>query len=161
MKLRSSSSLFVFTLSLLPQQSRQEASHVRRPGPAPALASQVEVRRTTYGVPHIKAENLEAAGYALAYVQLEDYGPRVALGLLRARGEMGKWFGRDSMEGDFNARLEYARAVEVYPLLDDETRAMYAGFAVGVNRYVELHPDEYPAGFDTKFTGFDVAARDV
>jgi acyl-homoserine-lactone acylase len=161
MKLRSSGSLFVLSLSLLPQQSRQEASRVHRAGPAPALASQVEVRRTTYGVPHIKAENLEAASYALAYVQLEDYGPRVALGLLRARGEMGRWFGRDSIEGDFSARLEYARAVEVYPLLDDETRAMYAGFAVGANRYVELHPDQFPPGFDPKFTGYDVAARDV
>ena len=163
MQLRSSSSIFAFTLSLLPHQSRQEASSYHRPtpGPAPALASQVEVRRTAHGVPHIKAENLEAAGYALAYVQLEDYGPRVAFGLLRARGEMGRWFGRDSMESDFNARLEYARAVDAYPLLDDETRAVYAGFAVGVNRYVELHPDEFPVGFAPKFTGFDVAARDV
>src|SRR5512138_2224783 len=98
MQLRSSSFIFVLTLGLLPHQSRQEAFHARRPGPAPALAAQVEVRRTAHGVPHIKADNLEAAGYALAYVQLEDYGPRVALGLLRARGQMGLWFGRDSMD---------------------------------------------------------------
>jgi Protein related to penicillin acylase len=55
---------------------------------AVVLAKQVEVRRTTHGVPHIKADNLAAAGYAEAYVQSEDYGPRVALSLLRARGEM-------------------------------------------------------------------------
>src|SRR5688500_3041534 len=70
------------------------------PNEVPELARRVEVRRTAFGVPHIKAEDLRAAAYALAYVQLEDHGPRVAIGLLRARGEMGRWFGRDSMESD-------------------------------------------------------------
>ncbi|HEX3158749.1 MAG TPA: penicillin acylase family protein [Gemmatimonadaceae bacterium] len=130
-------------------------------GPAPALARQVEIRRTAYGVPHIRAENLAAASYALAYVQLEDHGPSVAIGLVRARGEMGRWFGRDSMESDFHAKRAYAIAVERYPQLDQGTRDVYEGFAAGANRYVELHPEEYPAGFAPRFTGYDVAARDV
>jgi acyl-homoserine-lactone acylase len=125
------------------------------------LARQVEIRRTTHGVPHIRAENLVAASYALGYVQLEDYGARVAMGLLRARGEMGRWFGRDSMEGDFGAQREYALAVENYPRLEQQTRDVYEGFAAGVNRYIELHPQEFPAGFKPSFTGYDVAARDV
>lgn len=128
---------------------------------AARLASQVEVRRTTHGVPHIRAENLAAAEYALAYVQCEDYGAKVPLSLLHARGEMGRWFGRDSMEGDFTARLGYRRAVEAYPLLDQETRDVYRGFAVGVNRYIELHHDEFPPGFAPHFTGYDVLAHDV
>jgi acyl-homoserine-lactone acylase len=128
---------------------------------APALARQVEVRRTAYGVPHIHAENLAAAAYALAYVQLEDHGARVAIGLLRARGEMGRWFGRDSMESDFLARRVHGLAVEHYAELDADTRAVYEGFAEGVNRYVALHPEEFPAGFAPRFTGYDVAARDV
>ena len=133
-----------------------------QPAPtAPALARQVEVLRTAHGVPHIRAQNLEAAYYALGYVQLEDYGARVALGLLRSRGEMGKWFGRDSMESDFAAQREYALAVENYPRLEQGTRDAYEGFAAGVNRYIELHPQEFPAGFTPRFTGYDVAARDV
>ena len=129
--------------------------------PPPALAQQVEIRRTAYGVPHIKAENLTAAAYGLAYAQLEDYGANVAMGLLRARGEMGKWFGRDSLEGDFNARVEYERAVETHHLLDAETRAVYEGFAAGVNRYIEMHPAEFPQGFNPRFTAYDVATRDI
>ncbi|HEU5186536.1 MAG TPA: penicillin acylase family protein, partial [Gemmatimonadaceae bacterium] len=109
----------------------------------------------------MKAENLRAAAYALAHVQLEDYGPRVANALLRARGEMGRWFGRDSMESDFSAKRDYALAVERYPQIDPDTREVYEGFAAGVNRYIELHPDEFPAGFQPRFTGYDVAARDV
>ena len=125
------------------------------------LSSRVEIRRTAFGVPHIKAQDLKAAYYALAWVQLEDHGARVAMGILRARGEMGKWFGRDSMDGDFLAQRERAVAIEKYPLLDQETRDAYDGFAAGVNRYIELHPEEFPTGFAPHFTGYDVAARDV
>jgi acyl-homoserine-lactone acylase len=138
-----------------PAASAQERDSV------PDLARRVEIRRTTYGVPHIRAEDLRAAAYALAYVQLEDHGARVAVGLVRARGEMGRWFGRDSMESDFIARQSYAVAVERYPQLDQSTRDVYEGFAAGVNRYIELHPEEFPPGFAPRFTGYDVAARDV
>ncbi|HEU6451219.1 MAG TPA: penicillin acylase family protein, partial [Gemmatimonadaceae bacterium] len=126
----------------------------RRVPTAEELAAQVVVRRTTHGVPHIEAENLEAMAYALAYVQCQDYGDRVALSLLGASGRMGRWFGRDSMDGDFNARLAYRRAVEAYPLLDQDLRDVYEGFAIGVNRYIELHPEEFPAGFAPRFTGY-------
>src|SRR5687767_10719897 len=138
------------------------AAAVSQPtGRAPDLANQVEVRRTTHGVPHIKAENLAAAAYALAWVQLEDYGPRVAVGLLGARGEMGRFFGRDSMESDFGARRDYALAVENYARLDQSTRDIYEGFAAGVNRYIEMYPQQFTPGFAPNFTGYDVAARDV
>jgi acyl-homoserine-lactone acylase len=129
--------------------------------PAPELAQHVIVRRTTHGVPHIRADNLAAAEYALAYVQSEDYGPRVALDVLRARGEMGRWFGRDSMRTDFQARLAYQRAVQTFPFVDRDTREVYEGFAAGLNRYIELHPEEFPAGFAPHFTGYDVLAHDV
>ena len=55
-------------------------------GGADALAAQVEVLRTAHGVPHIYADTFEALGYALGYLQVEDYGERVPRGLLRARG---------------------------------------------------------------------------
>ena len=125
------------------------------------LSRQVEVIRTPYGIPHIRAENLRAAAYALAYVQLEDHGAGVARGLVRSRGEMGRWFGRDSMESDFLAQREYKVAVDNYLRLDADTRDVYEGFAAGVNRYIELNPGEFPEGFSPRFTGYDVAARDV
>jgi acyl-homoserine-lactone acylase len=65
------------------------------------------------------------------------------------------------MEGDFNAQRSYALAVENYARLDEATRDVYEGFAAGVNRYVEVNPQQFPAGFAPRFTGYDVAARDV
>ncbi len=119
------------------------------------------MRRTAFGVPHIMASNLGAAAYAMAWVQLEDYGSQVAIGLVRARGEMGRLFGRDSMEGDFLARRKHARAVELFYTLDADMRDIDAGFAAGVNRYVELHRDEFPPAMQPDFTAYDVAAREV
>jgi acyl-homoserine-lactone acylase len=122
---------------------------------------QVEVRRTSHGVPHIKAENLAAAGYAEAYVQSEDYGTRVAMSLLRARGQTAKWLGREHVAEDFASYAAYKRAVEVYGRVDQQTRDVYEGFAEGVNRYIELHPSEFPPGFAPHFNGYDVLAGDV
>ncbi|HEX4935406.1 MAG TPA: penicillin acylase family protein, partial [Gemmatimonadaceae bacterium] len=126
-----------------------------------SLARRVEIRRTAHGVPHLFAQDLRSAGYGLAWVMMEDHGPRVATGLLRARGEMGRWFGRDSMESDFLAQRSRTLAVEHYQDLEQATRDVYEGFAAGVNRYVLTHPAEFPAGFAPAFTGYDVAARDV
>src|SRR5688572_33223526 len=108
--------------------------------PAVELARQVEVIRTAHGVPHIRAENLRAAGYALAWVMSEDYGPRTGIRLVGARGELSRLEGRGRLEADFTNLRARSRAIATYHLLDPETRDVYDGFAAGINRYVELHP---------------------
>jgi len=133
---------------------------------APALCAQapkpyadrVEIRRTANGVPHIQAEDLGAFGYAMAWVQLEDYGARVSHGLLRARGHLGRYFGRDSVERDFSARLTHGRAADSWRQLQPQTRAVYDGFAEGVNDFARLHPEQLPTYTPHDFTGVDVAA---
>lgn len=130
---------------------------VRAQSPRP-YADRVEIRRTTYGVPHILAEDLGAFGYAMAWVQLEDYGARVAHGLVRARGHLGRYFGRDSLERDFGARLTHTRAAETYLQLQQETREVDEGFAQGVNDYIRMNPGDVPAWMPRDFTGVDVAA---
>ena len=127
-------------------------------GPDADLPRQVEVIRTAYGVPHIYADNLRALGYALAYLQVEDYGDRVSLGLLRARGQLAVHQGRGALDSDFANRPSFIRAVQVYEELHEDTRAVYEGFAAGVNRYMAQHPDEFADWRVSPFTGHDVAA---
>jgi acyl-homoserine-lactone acylase len=138
--------------------SRPAAANHARPVLEPALARQVEVIRTAYGVPHIYAEKFRALGYALGYLQVEDYGLRVPLGLVRARGELARFEGVQALESDFDQRPLYLRAVDTYMSIGRETRDMYEGFAAGVNRYVERHRDEFPDWMRPQFTGYDVAA---
>jgi acyl-homoserine-lactone acylase len=129
---------------------------------APAeLWRDVEVIRTAHGVPHIRAANLRAGGYALAWVQCEDYGARTPMRLLEARGLSARVLGPSAVDANFEALRDRARAVATYHLLEPETRDMYDGFAAGVNRYVELHAEEFPEGMPADFSGYDVATLHI
>jgi acyl-homoserine-lactone acylase len=131
--------------------------------PAPAQDSapysdRVEIRRTSYGVPHILAQDLGALGFGLAWVQLEDYGAKVVVNFMRSRGELARYFGRDSIESDFRFKWTYQQMQETYHRLHADTRELFEGFAAGVNRYVELHPEEFSDWRLPQFTGRDAAA---
>ena len=123
----------------------------------PELWRQVEIVRTAHGVPHIRAENLRAGGYGLAWVMSEDYGSRTGLRLLVGRGEWSRLEGRARLDADFENLRARARAIETYHLLDPETRDIYDGFAAGINRYITLHADQFPPGMPVDFSGYDVA----
>lgn len=127
-----------------------------------AIAARVEILRTEYGVPHIRASDLESLAFAMAFVQLEDYGQTALNSLISARGESA-WILADPERTRSDAwdLLALRRAIETYPLLSAETRAMLEGFAMGVNHYVRLHPEEFSDELRPDFTGMDVSALTV
>ncbi|HEX6125747.1 MAG TPA: penicillin acylase family protein [Pyrinomonadaceae bacterium] len=125
------------------------------------LWRQVEVIRTTHGVPHIRAENLRAAGYALAWLQCEDYGTVTPMELLEATGRLSLIEGYQRVESDFLVLRHRARALKNYGSLSKDVRDVYEGFAAGVNRYIELHRDRFSPHMPTDFTGQDVAAAEM
>src|ERR1043166_6843804 len=128
----------------------------------PELWRQVEIIRTAHGVPHIRAENLRAAGYALAWLQSEDYGARTAMNVMENRGQLALLNGtRENIDSDFLAQPGLKRAIETYQFLDQETRDVYDGFAAGLNRYIDLHPEDFPAHMPSDFSGYDLAAIDA
>jgi acyl-homoserine-lactone acylase len=126
-----------------------------------ALAARVEIVRTEYGVPHILAEDFEAMGFALAWVQSEDYGDVVARGFVQGRAEYGYRFGHDSIDSDFVAREIHDRAAATFDRLEDDTRAVYAGFAAGLNYFIRHHPEDFPEWMAPDFTAVDAHAMDV
>lgn len=119
------------------------------------------IRRTEYGVPHILANDFRGVGIGLGYTQVEDYGDRVILGAIRAKGWMGRTFGKDSIEGDFAAQIDAMRVQETFLLLDAETRAVYDGFAEGINIFIRSHPTRVPQWAKPVFNGYDIAAMDI
>src|SRR5205085_4244974 len=150
-------STFSLTLALGLVSTRPTAA----PAPPVDLWRQVEIVRTAHGVPHIRADNLRAAGYALAWVMSEDYGPRTGMRLVAARGELSRFEGATRLDADFDSLRDRSRAVATYHLLDQATRDIYDGFAAGVNRYVMLHPAEFPPGMPADFSGYDVATLHI
>src|SRR5690606_22639333 len=127
----------------------------------PATAQQVEIRRTSHGVPHILAENLRAAAFGIAYVQLEDHGDRTIRSMEAARGRMAQIEGRDAIDSDAAARLALERALVVFDSLNADTRDYYTGFAEGINHYIRVHRDELPSWVRPDFTPQQVLARDI
>jgi acyl-homoserine-lactone acylase len=127
-------------------------------GEPESLAERVEIRRTTFGIPHILADDLASAFFGLAYCHLEDHGEMVVLGLLRSRGELARYLGRDELDSDFFNRRTHARAVETFHLLDEDTREVFRGYAAGVNHYIRSHTGEFPEWVQPAFSPHDVAA---
>lgn len=125
------------------------------------LWQQVEVIRTANGVPHIRAQNLRAAGYALAWLQLEDHGDRMAMSVLGASGRASTVFGYERIESDFLIRREREKTEGKYLRLSKDLRDVYEGFAAGINRFVTLHPKEFPKDMPSDLTGFDVASTEI
>jgi acyl-homoserine-lactone acylase len=125
------------------------------------LWRQVEVIRTAHGVPHIRAANLRAAGYALAWLQCEDYGTATPNSLLQASGRWASVEGVQRIESDFLVRRHRERTLKKYEGLSRDVRDVYEGFAAGVNRYIELNRDRFSAKMPADFTGRDVAATEI
>lgn len=121
----------------------------------------VEVIRTAHGVPHIRAKNLFAAGYALAWMQSEDYGPVTAMEVLEASGRLASVMGYDRIESDFTVLRQRDKISGSFHLLSKDVRQVYEGFAAGVNRYIELYPENFPAGMPRDLTAIDVAATEL
>ena len=128
----------------------------------PEFWRQVEIIRTAHGVPHIRAENLRAAGYALAWLQCEDYGPTVTpMSILQESGRRASVDGAEFVDPDFFILRHRERTLTNYGLLSRDVREVYEGFAAGVNRYIELHRSEFPASMPADFTAMDVAATEI
>lgn len=131
------------------------------------LADRVVIRRTEYGIPHILAENIKAAGFAMGYVQMEDYGDRVSDMLIRAKGQWARYSEIEpdrlssAIDSDAVNRLLHQRAVETWHKLEQDTRDLMEGFADGVNLYIDLNPDEFSYIRTPIFTGYDVHARSI
>ena len=69
------------------------ASCVSAPGAGdPGMSA--EIRRTAYGVPHIKANDYAGLGYGLGYAAAEDNVCEIAERFLTVSGERAKFLGR-------------------------------------------------------------------
>jgi len=129
--------------------------------PLPPLALEVEIRRTSYGVPHILGETLESAAFGLAWVMMEDYREEIPRQLLAANGRWATVLGQPGIEGDFAGRMAHDYALEVFPQFPSDVQGILSGFAAGVNCFIEQNPQDLPDWVTPGFTAQDVAARDL
>ena len=149
------------TILVNTDKSDPTARPLSHPDSGTAIADRVEIARTDHGVPHIMADDLKSMGFAMAWVQSEDYGDQVAVGMVQRRGEYAWFVGPDAVSGDFTGRIIHARAEDTFSQLDSRAQAVYAGFAEGINHFVRLNPDQMPSWMVPNFTAVDAHAADV
>ncbi|NDZ18042.1 peptidase S45 [Variovorax sp. WS11] len=116
-----------------------------------ARSSSVEIRRTTDGIPHVRAGSWRGLGIGYGYAQAEDALCTLADGFVTYRGQRSYYFGGDqrpAMPATFgrptNLELDFffrafadERAVEAFRREQpEELNELIAGFAEGYNRYV-------------------------
>jgi acyl-homoserine-lactone acylase len=111
-------------------------------------SADVEIRRDTFGVPHILAPDEEAAGFGFGYAMAEDHVVEIGRRYLQARGEAARHFGESEADRDFAMRRLDNRGGARLALAGQtggRFRRWLQGFAAGINSYVAAHRDSLPA----------------
>jgi acyl-homoserine-lactone acylase len=143
---------------------------VAAPPPPPQTAAriQVEVARTTHGIPHVRAEDYRSLAYGLAYAYAQDNVCMFADSVLTVRGERSLFFGADARprqrtgdeygggsgfmdlnneESDFffKGYLDIEQLRANYAAGTAEPRQLLEGFVEGYNRYLKDYAGKLPA----------------
>ena len=143
---------------------------VAAPPPPPQTAAriQVEVARTTHGIPHVRAEDYRSLAYGLAYAYAQDNVCMFADSVLTVRGERSLFFGGEARprqrtgdeygggsgfmdlnneESDFffKGYLDIEQLRANYAAGTAEPRQLLEGFVEGYNRYLKDYAGKLPA----------------
>lgn len=120
---------------------------------APALAKEpsyrAEIRRTAYGVPHIKAADIGGIGYGAGYASAEDNFCDFAERMMTLEGTRARHLGAGERDANIVSDVYHRALIQTGRLdallggdprsLDTptrEARALARGFIAGINRYV-------------------------
>lgn len=106
-----------------------------------------EVRRTSFGVPHIKAANYGSLGYGVGHAFAQDNFCMIADEFVTVRGERSRYFGeagttpygRNNLVSDFYYTLMNGDAAPLTAGLNSmssQMRDAWRGWVAGYNRYL-------------------------
>ncbi|GAB5413650.1 MAG: acylase [Congregibacter sp.] len=104
-----------------------------------------KLRRGPYGVAHIQADDYGSLGYGEAFAAAEDHVCNIAYELLRAKGELARYFGPGAQNAHIASdavigALDITGQAERAYLQQSQTiRDRLAGYSAGFNRYLKEH----------------------
>ena len=125
---------------------------------APAPERAATITRTTHGVAHISAPDIESLGYGVAYAYAQDNACMVLDALVTARGERSRWHGEaarallgrrmlrnDQIDFFIAAHIDDAALAARRSSLSADAQAMARGYIAGFNRYLSDAAGRLPA----------------
>jgi penicillin amidase len=113
----------------------------------PGLVGKVDLRRDTWGIPHIRAASHLDAFAGLGFAQAQDRLWQMEALFRRGTGRYAEWVGKSALPNDILARqVDTAGASRRdHAGLRGDTKAMLEAYARGVNAFIALRrwPVEY------------------
>ncbi len=109
----------------------------------------VEIIRDRFGVPHIYAQSLADASFALGYAHAQDRLWQMEMSRRIGAGRLSELFGAQSLNIDKFLRTlgVYRAAARDAAALDGDTRAALAAYAAGVNAFLDGRDGALPPEF--------------
>ena len=110
---------------------------------------QVQIRWTTHGIPHIKADDWEGLGYGFAHAIATNTICVLAREFVTVRGEQAKYFGateRNVNADAFHRALLHEEKIEEYLAYgSSESHELDAGYVAGYNNFIDTQAGNMPA----------------
>ncbi len=108
------------------------------------------IRWTSWGIPHIEAQDIPSAAYAQAYAFARDGGCILADQIVKVRSERARFFG----PGEANANLDsdfthltldiYGRAKAGFDAQPQDIKDMIVAYVAGYNEFITTEGDTLP-----------------
>ena len=106
----------------------------------------VTIRWTSFGIPHVKANDWRSLGYGFAYATATDGVCVIAKDVVTVNGNLMKFFGENFRASDVfhRALIAKARLIEFSMAQSDRAKEFSAGYVAGYNRYLNDNKDQLP-----------------
>ncbi|MFD9699918.1 penicillin acylase family protein [Lentzea sp. NPDC059081] len=130
--------------------------------PPSLAAGGTVIRRTSYGIPHVRAADYHGLGEGLGYAFAEDNLCVMAGVVVTVAAERSRWFGEGSLDSDlYYQRLNQSGVVERQLAAQSrQARDLVRGYADGYNRYLARIPNACGgAGWVRPITELDIWRR--
>lgn len=113
----------------------------------PRAGDEATIYRDEYGIPHVFAQTLEAASFAIGYAQAEDRLEELLKNYRRANGTMAEVVGPEAYRSDLIQRMwrhsEISR--EKYNEVSPKMRACIEAYQDGIKLFMREHPEQVPS----------------
>lgn len=102
----------------------------------------VEIRRTSYGIPHIQAADLASLGYGVGYAAGQDYGCYLADQIVKVNSRRAATLGPGDKDANVDSDFAYLAlkirsiAEAELPEQPQDVRDLLEGYAAGYNRWI-------------------------
>ncbi len=119
------------------------ATTITDPLDLPVGPYDASVRWTSWGIPHVLADDWGSAGYATGWAHARDHVCTLAIQIVKVRSERARYFGRG--DGDAHVDSDFGwlaldvmgQATRGFLTLDANVQETLVGYAAGYDRYLE------------------------